>query len=152
HEFGEVELEVAGVGAATGRRNLVRRTPPHALARLRRGLQRERLQDAEEAVDPFRIAVPRSQLPRRRVHRLRHRQPDRTVGPGLGAAGRGHAARRAAVGAPLEDPCELAYLAVASGELGRSLPGAGRVGIPYGVHDRTVFQLLAKTLDPPSTR
>ena len=86
-EFGEVEFEVAGVGPAARRRHVVRRSPPHTLAVLRSGLQCERLQDAEELIDPLGIAVPRSQLAARGVKRLRHRQPDRALGTRLDLAG-----------------------------------------------------------------
>ena len=41
-------------------------------------------------------------------------------------------------GHPLQDNLELADLPVSSGKLRRPLPGTGRVGVPYRVHDRTL--------------
>ena len=72
--------------------------------------------------------------------------------------GQDQAALRAAVGDPLEHDVERAELLVATGELGRALAGAGGVGVPDRVHDRTVSASLAKALDfrrraadPPET-
>ena len=99
-------------------------------------------------------------------------QPQRLVGPGLDLAGApgaldGQAAQRveqhrladaaqagehhAAVGTaggdPFEGDLELLQLAVAAGQLGRALAGAGGVGVPDRVHDRTVSGCLADSVD-----
>ena len=47
----------------------------------------------------------------------------------------------------LEHDRELLQLAVTAGQLGRSLTGAGGVGVAHGVHDRTVSGCLASALD-----
>ena len=49
----------------------------------------------------------------------------------------------APAGDPLEHDVEGAQLLVAPGQLGRSLAGAGGVGVAHGVHDRTVSGSLA---------
>lgn len=89
----------------------------------------------------------------------RHRTPDRLVGPSLdlpgppqplhghrlegvekdgladaAQTGDDHAALRAATRHPLQDDFELLQLAVASGELRRTLPRTGGVRIAHGVH------------------
>ena len=43
-----------------------------------------------------------------------------------------------AAGDPFEHDLELADLPVPPGELRRPLPGTGRIGVPYRVHDRTL--------------
>ena len=48
---------------------------------------------------------------------------------------------------PLQDDVEGAHLLVATGQLGRPLPGAGRVGVPDRVHARTVWARLADSVD-----
>ena len=50
-------------------------------------------------------------------------------------------------GDPLEGHLELLQLAVAAGQLGRPLAGAGRVGVPDRVHDRTVSGCLGDSVD-----
>ena len=125
-----------------------------------------------DVVDPLGVAVAVGDLADGGVHGLGERQPQRLVGPGLDLAGApgaldGEAAQRvqqhgladaaqpgehhAAVGPaggdPLEGDLELPQLAVAAGELGRALPGAGRVGVPDRVHDRRVSTCLADSLD-----
>src|SRR2546429_77413 len=51
------------------------------------------------------------------------------------------ASPRAAGGAPLEDHLELADLAVAPGEFGRSLPRAGGIRVTHRIHGRASARL-----------
>jgi len=48
---------------------------------------------------------------------------------------------------PLEDDVEGAQLLVTTGQLRRALAGAGRVGVPDGVHDSTVSRCLPESVD-----
>ena len=50
-------------------------------------------------------------------------------------------------GHPLEGDLELPQLTVAAGQLGRALAGAGGVGVPDRVHDRTVSGCLVDFVD-----
>jgi hypothetical protein len=93
------------------------------------------------------------------VQRGRDRPSDRLVGPGLdlarapqplhghglerveqdgladaAQAGDDHAALGTATGHPLEHDFELLQLSVTPGELRRTLPGAGGIGIAHRVH------------------
>ena len=52
--------------------------------------------------------------------------------------GEHHGPLRPGPGHALKDDLELADLPVSASELRRSLPGTGRVGVTYGVHDRTL--------------
>ena len=168
----QVELEVAGVGAALGGGYVDRRGPPDALAVLERGAQRERLEHAGHRVDAVGVAVPVRHVADRGVHGLRQRQPQRLLGARLdlagpprplhrlGAqrveqhgladaaqAGEHHGALGAARGDAFERHLELRELPVATGQLGRALAGAGGVGVPDGVHARNLSALLADSLD-----
>ena len=58
-------------------------------------------------------------------------------------AGEHQAALGAAAGDALEHDVERRQLAVAAGQLGRALPGAGGVRVAHRVHDRTVSACLA---------
>ena len=167
-QLDQVELEVAGVGAAPHRRHVGGRAPADLLAVRERGPQREGLHDARDRVDPVGVAVPVGDLADGGVHRLRERQPQRLVGTGLELAGppgplhrepaqrveqhgladpaqpgEHHRALGAAGGDPLEGDLELPQLPVAAGELGRPLAGAGGVGVPDRVHAGTVSARLA---------
>ncbi len=163
-QLDQVELEVAGVGAAPDRRHVGGRAP----ADLPCG-PRARVRSAKDfttpgdRVDAVGVAVPVGDLADRGVHRLRERQPQRLVGPGLELAGppgplhrepaqrveqhgladpaqpgEHHRALGAAGGDPLEGDLELPQLPVAAGELGRALAGARGVGVPDRVHAGTV--------------
>ncbi len=105
------------------------------------------------------VGIGVSELAHRLVQRARQRPAQRLVGPGLELAGppalaHGLAAQRVEqhgladpaqsgqhqrpLGTtprhPLEHHVERPHLLVATGQLGRPLPGAGRVGIPDRVH------------------
>jgi hypothetical protein len=62
-------------------------------------------------------------------------------------AGQHHGALGAAGRDPLQGDVELPDLAVAAGELGRALAGAGGVRVAYRVHDATVWAGLADSVD-----
>ena len=136
------------------------------LARLGGSAQRERLEHPEEAVHPLRVTVARGDLAHRHVQRGRDRTAQRLVRPGLDLAGPPEPLDRrersalsstvfptprspvstsdalgAASGDPLQDDVELRELTVATGQLGRSLTGAGRVRVPDGIHDRTIWRV-----------
>jgi hypothetical protein len=123
-------------------------------------------------VDLVGVAVAVGDLPDRGVHGLGQRDPQRLVGTRLDLAGAPgpldrQAAQRvqqhrladpaqpgehhAAVGTPAADPfegdLELLQLAVTTRELGRALAGAGGVGVPDRVHDRTVSRRLVDSVD-----
>jgi hypothetical protein len=110
--------------------------------------------------------VPGREFPHGHVQRGRDRAPDRLVRPGFDLAGapqplqghrpervqqhglahaaqpgQHHAPLRAAVGNPLEDHLELADLAVAPGEFGRSLPRAGGIRVTHRIHGRASARL-----------
>ena len=146
--------------------------PAAPLAVLELGAQREGLEHAGDLVDLVGVAVPVGDLADGGVHGLGEREPQRLVGSGLdlagapGAldrqaaqrveqhrladaaqAGEHHAAVGTAGGDPFEGDLELLQLAVAAGELGRALAGAGGVGVPDRVHDRTVSGCLADSVD-----
>ena len=120
----------------------------------------EGLDDAERVVPR---AAGRAELADRLVQGRGERAPQRLVGPGLELAGpppgaHGRGAQRVeqhgladpaqpgeddralgtAAGDPLEDDVEGVELLVATRELGRALAGAGGVGVPDRVHDRSV--------------
>ena len=143
----------------------VQRMPLRSLSSVRSA---NALRTPGDGVDPVGVAVPVRDLADRGVHGLGDRQPDRLVGAGLDLAGPpgpldglaaqrveehgladaaqprdDHAALGAAGGHPLEGDVELRQLAVAAGELGGSLAGAGGVRVPDRVHDRTVSGCLA---------
>ena len=136
-QLGEVDLEVAGIGAAADCRGVDaelgddRRPWPLGIAR------RERLEDAEEVIDPLGRPVPWRQLAHGHVQGARYGPPDRLVRPRLELAGapeplhrhrperveqhglahsaqpgQHHAALGAAASHPLEHDLELADLAV----------------------------------------
>ena len=123
------------------------------------GPQRERLEHGEHVVDPVRVAVVRGQLADRHVQRGGDRAAQRLIGPGLDLAGAPEAADRgraqrveqdgladaaqagehqaalgAAAGDPLQHHVEGVQLAVATGQLGRALTGAGCVRVAYRIH------------------
>src|SRR5262249_22162542 len=158
----------AGVGAALRCDHIDRWVPADALTVVLWCSQRERLQHAQELVNPLVVAVPVPELAHRGVQRLRDREPHALLGPGFDLAGapgafRRHppqrlqphrladaaqpaeyqAALRPAGGDPLEHDLELAYLGVAAGQFRRPLAGTGRVRIPDRVHDRTLWACLA---------
>jgi hypothetical protein len=147
--------------ARHGRRGRRCRLPPvgRTPGATRRVAQRERLEDAEELVDPRGVAVTRDELTDGEVQRGGQRPAQRLVRAGLDLAGApqlpsGLGAQRveqhgladaaqpgeheAALGSPagdaLEHDVELRELPVAAGKLGRALPGAGRVRVPDGIH------------------
>ena len=126
----------------------------------------ERLDHAEHVVDAVLVAV--AELAHRLVQRAAQRPAQRLVGTRLelaGAPAARTAAERSALSStvlptprspvstsersgrpldhPLEHDVEGAELLVAAGELGRALAGAGGVGVPDRVHDRTVSAYLA---------
>ena len=163
-QLGQVDLEVARVGPAAGGGHVDAELGADrgSLGRLRVA-QRERLEHAEEVVDPVRRAVPGRELADRHVQRARDRAADGLVGPRLelarspqalqchrperveqhgladaAQAGEHHGPLGPGPGHSLEYHLELADLPVSPGELRRPLPGTGRVGVPYGVHDRTL--------------
>ena len=121
--------------------------------------QRERLEHAEELVDPVGRAVPRRQLADRHVQRGGDRPAQRLVRPGLDLAGAPEPADRLraqrveqhrladaaqpgehqaalgpAAGDPFQHDVEDVQLAVAAGQLGRALAGAGRVRVADRIH------------------
>ena len=173
-QLDQVDLDVAGVGAAAHRRRRDARAPLVLELRVGAGLALgERADDAEHVVDLVRVRV--AELADRLVQRSGQRPPQRLVGARLELAGapaladRRRAQRveqhrladaaqpgqhqralRAPAGDPLEHDVERRELLVAAGELGRSLTGAGRVGVPDRVHDRTVSRCLAGSLDRAS--
>ncbi len=82
-QLGEVDLEVAGVGAAARRRDVdaqLRRIRPLRRGRVTDG---ERLEHAEEVIDPVRRPVPGRELADRHVQRRGYGPPDRLVRPRL---------------------------------------------------------------------
>ncbi len=159
-QLDQVHLEVAGVGPALRGDHVDRRMPADALAIVLRGPQREGLQYCAELVDPLVVAVPVTEFAHGGVHRLGDRQPDALVRPGLDLAGTPGTLDRLAPQRVeqhrLADPAEpadstrlrsgrarrdtfehhleLPHLGVASGQLGRALTGAGRIGIPDRIH------------------
>jgi hypothetical protein len=159
-QLDQIDLDVAGVGAAAGRRHVDAGLPPVAQLRVGRCRpQCERLEHTEEVVDPVRRAVPGGQLAHGHVQRGRDRAAQRLVGPGLDLPGApqpadGLRAQRveqhrladaaqpgeheAALGAaardPLQDDIEHVQLTAAAGQLGRPLTGAGCVGVAHRIH------------------
>jgi hypothetical protein len=80
---------------------------------------------------------------RRRAKRVeQHRLPDPAQ------PGQHDRALRAAAGDPFEHDVEGVQLLVTAGQLGRALSGAGRVGVAYRVHDRSVWPSLVIPADP----
>ena len=171
-QLDQVDLDVAGVGPAAGRP--ARRCPAatgRAAWRAPAGRsgrpQRERLEHAEELVDPVRRAVARGQLADGHVQRGGDRAAQRLVGPrldlagapepadGLRAqrveqdrladaaqAGEHQAALGAAAGDPLQDDVEDVQLAAAAGQLGRALAGARRVGVADRIHAYAPYRAI----------
>ena len=128
---------------------------------------REGLDHAQDV--PRLVVVAAGQLAHGEVQRPGQRPADRLVGPGLELAGAPAAAHRGRThrveqhgladaaqpgehdrafrppaGHPLEQHVEAGQLAVAAGEFGRALAGAGGVGVAHRVHDRTVSGSLAR--------
>ena len=86
-QLGQVDLQVAGIGAATDGRHVdaqMRDERPLGSLRVARG---EGLEHAEEVLDPVRRPVPWRQFPDRHVQRASDRPADRLVGPRLDLAG-----------------------------------------------------------------
>jgi len=158
-QFGQVNLQVAGVGAAAHGRHVDAQVRGERALRRPGVAGREGLQHAEEMLDPVRGAVPGRQFPHRHVQRGGDRPADRLFRPGLdlpgspeplqrhgpervqqhGLAdaaqpGQHHAAFRAAAGYSFQDHFELAKLAVTAGQFRRTLACAGRIRIPHWVH------------------
>ena len=159
-QLDQVDLHVAGVGPAGGRRaRRCRAASGRAPWRRADCPQRERLEDAEHLVDRVLVAV---RGPARAAPCAARRRP---AGAATGRAGprscrcpsRGAiAADRSwlsstvlptprspvstrersgpAVGDPLQDDVEGRQLRVAAGQLGRALAGAGGVRVPHGIH------------------
>jgi hypothetical protein len=164
----QVHLEVAGVGPAAleGGVDAERDRDRGPLGQLGVALG-EGLEHAEEVLHPVRGAVPGREFAHRHVQRARHRPPDRLVRPGLDLAGapqpleghrpervqqhgladaaqpgEHHAPLRTAPRDPLQHHLELADLPVAPGELGRTLPRAGGIGIAHRVHGIGLYGLI----------
>jgi len=129
--------------------------------------ERERLEHAEEVLDPVRGPVPGREFAHRHVQRGRDRPADRLIRPGLdlpGAPeplqghrpegieqhrladtpepGEHHAPLRAPPGYPLEHHLELPDLPVAPGEFWRSLPRAWGVRITHRIHGIGLYGLI----------
>ena len=178
-QLDEVDLDVAGVGPAGDGGNADAGVPPVAQLRGGPAAPRARvalalaegLDDAEGVVTG---AAGRSELTHGLVHGRGQGATQRLVGAGLELAGaparadRGRAQRveqhrlahtpqageddgplRPAARHALQDDVEGVELLVAPGQLGRSLAGAGGVGVPDGVHDRSVCGSLAWIADIP---
>ena len=90
-QLDQVQLEIAGVRAASGGDDIGRRLPavlPRAgLAIFQLGAQSERLEYAGDLVDPVGIAVPVGHLADRCMHCLGQRKAKGLVGPRLDLAG-----------------------------------------------------------------
>ncbi len=161
-EFDQVDLDVAGVGAADARGHVDAGLPPvaqpGALAADRRALG-EGLEDAEEVVDAVRGPVVRGELADRHVQGGGHRAAQRLVRPSLDLAGAPEPAdrRRAqcveqdgladaaqsgqdqaafgpAPGDPFQDDVEDVEFSAPAGEFGWALAGAGGVGVADRIH------------------
>jgi hypothetical protein len=158
-QLGQVDLQVTGVGAAPDRRHVDAQVRGERALGGLRVAGGEGLEHAEELLDPVRRPVPRRQFPDRHVQGARDRPADRLLRPRLDLAGapqplqrhgpervqqdglahpaqpgQHHAALRPAAGDPFQHDLELAELTVSAGQLGRALPGAGRVRVPHRVH------------------
>ena len=159
-QLDEVDLHVTGVGPPGRGGHVDARLPPVAHLRVGRlSPLGERLDDAEDLVDRFLVAVAGPEFTQRHVQRRGDRPAQRLLGagldlPGAPAAGdRGRAelveqhrladaaqageherALRPAVRDPLEDDVEGRQLGVAAGQLRRALAGAGGVRVPHGIH------------------
>jgi hypothetical protein len=177
-QLDEIDLDVAGVGAAGGHGHVDAGLPAVAqLGSLGRGAQRERLEHAEDLLDPAGRAVADGDVADRPVQRGRQRAAQVRLGPGLDLAGApagadGHraqfpqehrladaaqpgqdeAAFGTAPGDALEHDLERVQLAVPPRELGRPLAGAGGERVAHRVHARTVSAILARTVDPAIER
>ena len=158
-QFRQVDLQVAGVSTpADGGHvdaELGRERP------LRRGRipRRERLEHAQEVIDPVRGTVPWRKLAHGHVQCPGDRPPDRLLRPCLDLAGapelphrhrpervqqhglahaaqpgQDHAALRATARDTLEHDLELPDLAITACQLRRPLSGTRCVGVAYGVH------------------
>src|SRR5262249_8518928 len=81
---------------------------------------------------------------------LQGHRPERVEQHGLPDAaqpGEHHAPLGPGAGDALQHDLKLAYLPVPPGELGRALTGTRGIGASYGVHDRTLWSPLARTVD-----
>ena len=172
-QLDQVDLDVAGVGAALDRRGVDAGVPLLAQLGVRAGLALgEGLDHAEDVVDVVGLRV--AELADRLVQRAGQRPAQPLVGAGLELAGPpatpyGRRAEgveqhgladppqpgehQAALGTPAGDPLqhhvEGAQLLVTAGQLGRALPRAGGVRVPDRVHDPTLSACLAISLDFP---
>ena len=165
-QLDQVELEVAGVGTPLRRGYVGGGRPAESLAVLELGAQRERLEHARDGVDPVGVAVAVRDLADRGVDGLGDRDPQRLVGSRLDLAGPprpadgltaqgveqhrladtaqaadDHAALGTAGGDAFERDVEGGELAVTTGQLGRALTGARRVGVPDRVHAQETIGL-----------
>ena len=164
-QLDQVDLDVAGVGASAAGRHVDAGLP--AVAQLGRraaapggsGALRERLEYAEERVDPVRGAVPGRQFADRHVQRGGDRPAQRLVRPGLdlagapevvdrlGAqrveqdrlahspqAGEHQAAFGATAGDPFQHHVEDVQFPPPPGEFGRALAGARCVRVADRIH------------------
>ena len=158
-QLGQVDLQVARVGPAAHGRDVDAQLGDDRALGAAGVAGGERLEHAQEVIDPVRRPVPGRQLADGHVQRAGDRPPDRLLGPGLDLAGapqplhrhrpegvqqhgladaaqpgQHHAALRPAAGDPLQHDLELGDLTVTAGQLGRPLSGARRVRISHGVH------------------
>ncbi len=171
-QFHEVDLDVAGVGAAGLRRDVDAGLPPFPHALVGRGAQSEGLEDAEELVDAFGISMRGRDSTDRHVQRRRQRSTQFLVRPSLDLAGapsagdgrrselveqyrlpdasqpgENDAAFRSAAGDAFEHDVEGVELLLSTCELGWALAGAGSVGVTHGVHGAKVTTNRAISAD-----
>ena len=167
-QFDEVDLDIAGVGAARSGRYVDAWLPPlpHALVGSR--AQRECLEHPQELVDSLRVSVRGRDTADRHVQRRRQWPAELLIGPRLdlpgtpssGDCGRTQlvqqnrlpdapqprqydAAFGSAAGDPFEDDVEGVELLLSAGEFWWALACAGSVRVTHGVHGAKVTTAIA---------
>ena len=171
-QLDEVDLDVAGVGPAADGGGVDAGLPPVAQLGPGGGVALgERLDHAEHVVDVVALRGGRARGPpgaARRASGRRSAWSGRASSLPVPQWARTAAERRALSstvlptprspvstiersgrprGDPLQHDVEGPQLLVAAGELGRALAGAGGVGVPDRVHDRSVWGCLARAAD-----
>ncbi len=178
-QFDQVDLDVAGVGAAGARGHVDARLPPLPELRAPSGADRRAKAFSTPRKASTRVGSRCRGVSSRTAicSSAGQRAPKRLVGTGLdlpGApqssdrlrpqrveqhgladaaqSGEDEAALGPPSGHPLEHDVELPKLPVASGQLWWPLAGAWRIRVAYRIHDRTLWACLAESVDPARQR